>query len=154
MDKRLRELQSRLNQYWKTTYADKLREEQRQKEQEEAAEDAERQRQKRLQELSIKIEAYQEKTAMNKPNKKKSKRDKEIEHHRRCGAFLLDIRTTVRLMNEIGEKDGLGRKERMEYDELRVKLKDLLAKLRVEDEDTWKVANKYVEGNLNIVSIW
>ena len=151
MDKRLRELQSRLDEYWKTTYADKLRQYYLDQEREEVERVADEQHKKKLQDLSLQIETYQE--TMMKP-KEKSKRDKMYEHERKCGAFLLNIRQTVRLMNDIGDKKELGRKERLEYDELKERLKELLEKLHLIDEETWKVANKYVEENLNVISIW
>lgn len=150
MTKDLRDIQKRLDQYWKTTYADKLRREELENQKTETDQKYEQLRKDKLNELSLKIETYQEQT-MNKL--KKSEKDKKYEHERKCGLFLLDIRSTVRLMNEYDDK-RLGRKERIEYDELKMKLKDLLEKLQVLDEDTWHVANKYVEDNLNVISIW
>lgn len=133
-----------------TTYADKLRREELERQKRELEEKRKQEHRRKLTELSSRIEAYQDKTMKQK---KKTKRQQFIEHERRSGELLYEIRQITKRMNDYDGKT-LGRAERLDYDRLRANLKEALQRLHVHDEDTWKVANRYIEENLNEISFW
>lgn len=45
-------------------------------------------------------------------------------------------------------------KSRLEYDLYRQRLRQAMHDLKIKDEDAWKIADRYVQDNLIILSIW
>lgn len=86
-------------------------------------------------------------------NKERTKRQKVNEHRRNVDSKLSEIRLTVRSMNEY-QTLVLDRENRLKYDNLKTRLKNLLETIHILDEDAWKIADRYVQDNLIILSIW
>ena len=45
-------------------------------------------------------------------------------------------------------------KSRLEYDLYRQRLRQAMYDLKIKDEDAWAVADRYVQDNLDVLSIW
>lgn len=45
-------------------------------------------------------------------------------------------------------------KSRLEYDLYRQRLRQTMHDLKIKDEDAWAVADRYVQDNLDVLSIW
>lgn len=150
MNKNLLDLQKKLDVYWRTEYADKIRREQIKKERSERASQLREEGQQHMMKISEQAEAYQQAMGMNK---ERTKRQKANEHRRNVDSKLSEIRLTVRSMNEY-QTLVLDRENRLKYDNLKTRLKNLLETIHILDEDAWKIADRYVQDNLIILSIW
>lgn len=72
--------------------------------------------------------------------------------HRNCDQ-LQSIRKIVGHMN--GFNDVVAdNKSRLEYDLYRQRLRQTMHDLKIKDEDAWAVADRYVQDNLDVLSIW
>ena len=66
---------------------------------------------------------------------------------------LQSVRRIVGKMNCF-EDIPMTTEKRLEYDCLRNRLSKTMSDLKTRDEDVWAVANRYVQDNLNVLSVW
>lgn len=76
-----------------------------------------------------------------------------LKNERRNCDQLQSIRKIVGHMNSFNAVVADG-KSRLEYDLYRQRLRQAMHDLKIKDEDAWAVADRYVQDNLDVLSIW
>lgn len=66
---------------------------------------------------------------------------------------LQSIRKIVGHMNDFNDVVA-DTKSRLDYDLYRQRLRQTMHDLKIKDEDAWAVADRYVQDNLDVLSIW
>ena len=76
-----------------------------------------------------------------------------LKNERRNCDQLQSIRKIVGHMNSFNAVVA-DNKSRLEYDLYRQRLRQAMHDLKIKDEDAWKIADRYVQDNLDVLSIW